>query len=41
MRLHQLGSLSIVQYNVHKSEDRVMLPFFKEVDPKIHHILAI
>lgn len=34
-------TLNIVQYNVNKSRNRVMTAFFRAVDPRTHHVMAV
>jgi exonuclease III len=39
--MRYIRSLTILQYNVNKSKDRVMLPFLQALNPKDHHIIAV
>jgi hypothetical protein len=41
MMLDTTETLNIIQYNVNKSRNRVMMPMFKSLDPERHHILAM
>lgn len=34
-------TLTIIQYNVNKSKDKVQRSFLQSLDPRVHHIIAV